>query len=163
MRGPSNNRLILLPRYAPRRTRSWHTRWRREFNQAFRDRYVLHEASRPGVQQCEIEAVQWAPRPTLTAMATRDRLGFVCEVPAGYRAPTHRFPDRCGHRDRAAFSGFTETAVVRSPSLMRIARATPAIVAALQEGEHRIGAAGVRPLPRPPRAAWLVMCEVSCW
>jgi hypothetical protein len=87
--GRGNNRLILLPRYARPENEELAYQVAEEFNQAFRDRYVLHEASRPGVQQYEIEAVQWSPpRPTLTTLATRDRLGFVCEVPAGYRG-TH--------------------------------------------------------------------------
>ena len=55
-----------------------------EFNQAFRDRYVLHGRAAPAA--AEIEAVQWSPRPhSPLAHAT---LGFVCEVPAGYRG-TH--------------------------------------------------------------------------
>lgn len=83
--GAGNNRLIFIPSSCkPENEERVHDAAQR-FNEAIADRFVLHEAQRPGVQQYEIETISWESiRPTLITTACRDRLGFVVEVPAGY-------------------------------------------------------------------------------
>lgn len=83
--GPGNNRLVFIPTTGLPGNEDGVYDAVRRFNEAIADRYVLHEASRPGVQQYEIESVSWeSRRPTLIETACRDRLGFIVEVPAGY-------------------------------------------------------------------------------
>lgn len=83
--GAGNNRLVFIPSSGkPENEDRVHDAAQR-FNEAIADRFVLHEASRPGVQQYEIETISWeSVRPTLITTACRDRLGFIVEVPAGY-------------------------------------------------------------------------------
>ena len=87
--GRGNNRLIFIPSTgAPGNEDLAHDAVRR-FNDEIADRFVLLESSRPEVQQYEVESISWGRlRPTLTTTACRDRLGFIVEVPAGYRG-TH--------------------------------------------------------------------------
>lgn len=83
--GAGNNRLVFIPATGQPGNEDGVYDAVRRFNDAIADRYVLHEATRPGVQQYEIESVSWETRrPTLTETACRDRSGFVVEVPAGY-------------------------------------------------------------------------------
>jgi predicted deacylase len=83
--GRGNNRLIILPLVARDENEERAYAAVRDFNRTIRDRYVLLEATRPGVEQYEIEAVHCdSQRPTLIETACKGRLGFLCEVPAGY-------------------------------------------------------------------------------
>jgi len=83
--GRGNNRLVMLPDLGCAENEDRAHLAVREFNRAIRDRYVLLEASRPGVQQYEIESVLWdGPRPTLIEVACPGRFGLITEVPAGY-------------------------------------------------------------------------------
>lgn len=83
--GAGNNRLIMIPATGAEGNEDLAHEAVRRFNEAIADRYILLESRRPGVQQYEIESISWgSPRPTLTSYACQDRLGFICEVPAGY-------------------------------------------------------------------------------
>lgn len=83
--GRGNNRLVVMPLTARDDNEERVDAAVRAFNAAIRDRYVFLEASRPAVEQYEIEAVQMdSQRPTLIQTASKGRYGFLCEVPAGY-------------------------------------------------------------------------------
>lgn len=85
--GRGNNRLIFIPSTGlPENEDRVHDMAQR-FDEAMADRYVLREADRPGVQQYAMETISWEQvRPTLITSACPNRLGFVVEVPAGYRS-----------------------------------------------------------------------------
>jgi len=83
--GRGNNRLVILPLTALDDNEERADAAVRAFNTAIRDRFVFLEATRPGVEQYEIEAVHVdGQRPTLMETVCKNRYGFLCEVPAGY-------------------------------------------------------------------------------
>lgn len=84
--GRGNNRLVILPLTGRDDNEERVDAAVRAFNEAIRDRFIFQEANRPGVQQYEIEAMQFdSERPTLIHTVCKNGYGFLCEVPAGYR------------------------------------------------------------------------------
>lgn len=84
--GRGNNRLVILPLTGRDDNEERVDAAVRAFNETIRDRFIFQEANRPGVQQYEIEAMQFdSERPTLFHTVCKNGYGFLCEVPAGYR------------------------------------------------------------------------------